>query len=118
MSAQRQCAIPACTRHARAASLGCRPHRRSRAAREWNAIVRQAAGDAEQALAGEADSEAAHEFRRRVAHGEYQDLFDTALARIIAQAAAQQGLDDEIGAVRYALARLLAEERDASRLAL
>ncbi|HEV2107018.1 MAG TPA: hypothetical protein VGR16_02005, partial [Thermomicrobiales bacterium] len=47
-----------------------------------------------------------------------QDLFDTALARIIAQAAAQQGLDDEIGAVRYALARLLAEERDASRLAL
>ena len=118
MSSHRQCVIPACTRHAHPGSLVCRPHRRTRAAREWHPTIRQAAADADHALtAGEA-SAAAHHFRRRVAHGEYGELFDPALGRILAQAAAQAGLNDELGAVRFTLARLLAEERDPSQMAL
>lgn len=107
-----------CTRRTLAGSTVCGPHRKTSAARAWDATVRQAAQDADAAIAHGAESDAAHRFRRRVARGEYRDLFDDALARILAQAAARQDVDDEIGAVRYALARLLAEEQDPSRLAL
>lgn len=118
MVPERTCLIPGCTRRTRSGSLTCRPHRRTSAARDWNATVRRATEDVDHAVEDGVDSEAAHEFRRRVAHGEYETLFDTALARIISQAAAQKGLDDEIGAVRYALARLLSEEQDPRQLAL
>ncbi|HEV2128772.1 MAG TPA: hypothetical protein VGR22_09150 [Thermomicrobiales bacterium] len=60
----------------------------------------------------------AERFRRRIAHGQYRELFDVSLARILAQAAERRDLDDEVGAVRFALARLIAEEPNPTRLAL
>jgi hypothetical protein len=50
--------------------------------------------------------------------GDYRELFDPATSQVMAQAAAVRGLEDEIGALRVALARLLAEERDPNKLAL
>lgn len=47
----------------------------------------------------------------------YRGLLDPTLGRVLAQAAAVEGLDDEVGATRFALARLLAEEGGALRLA-
>jgi hypothetical protein len=57
-------------------------------------------------------------FRERLARGEYRGLFEPPLGEVLLQAAAEQGLADELGAVRVALARLLAEEEDASKLAV
>ena len=57
-------------------------------------------------------------FRERLARGEYRGLFEPPLGEVLSQAAAEQGLADEVGAVRVALARLLTEEEDASKLAV
>jgi hypothetical protein len=56
------------------------------------------------------------EFRRRLEEGEYRRLFDEKLKQVIAQAAIERGLADEIGALRVVLARLLLEEDDLSKL--
>lgn len=57
------------------------------------------------------------DFRRRVERGAYDGLFDGAVRAILRQGAAIGGVEDELGAIRYALAKLLAEEPDANRLA-
>ncbi len=56
-------------------------------------------------------------FRRRLKQGDYQSLFEGRLKEVIAQAAAERSLTDEIGALRFVLARLLAEEEDVTKLA-
>ena len=58
-------------------------------------------------------------FRRRLEAGDYRGLYDRRLSGVIAQAASERSLDDEIGALRFVLARLLAEEQeqDAAKLA-
>jgi hypothetical protein len=56
-------------------------------------------------------------FRARLAAGDYDALLGPGLREILRGAAADPGLEAEIGALRLALARLLEEERDASRLA-
>ncbi|MBA2278241.1 MAG: hypothetical protein H0W06_10815 [Chloroflexia bacterium] len=59
----------------------------------------------------------AKRFRERLEEGNYRALFDASLARVIAEAAAERGLVEEIGALRLVLARLLVEEDDLSKLA-
>ncbi|MGH2615542.1 MAG: hypothetical protein ACRDJC_09910 [Thermomicrobiales bacterium] len=56
-------------------------------------------------------------FRARLAAGDYDAVLGPGLRGALRGAAADPGLDAEIGALRLALARLLDEERDASRLA-
>lgn len=59
-------------------------------------------------------------FLKRLEQGEYAALFDDNVSRVIAQAAQamkDHGPDDEIGALRFVLARLLAEEVDPTKLA-
>lgn len=56
-------------------------------------------------------------FRERVESGRYADLLDERVRRVLREGAAIPGLDEELGAVRFALAKLLAEELDASKLA-
>ena len=75
-------------------------------------------GEIDEETAEERRRRAAAEFRARVAGGEYRGLFDHRLGEIMAQAGRDRGLADEIGALRVALARLLAEEEDAGKLAL
>ena len=114
----RRCDFPGCRRHAASGSLVCLPHRKTRTGRQWGASLRQVTRDASQSLENGEDSAVAEQFRRRLARGDYKDLFDAPLVRILAQAAEQDHLDDELGAVRFALARLLAEEADPRHLAL
>jgi hypothetical protein len=64
----------------------------------------------------EGEPVAGAEFRRRLEEGEYRRLFDERLKEVIAQAAIERGLADEIGALRVVLARLLLEEDDLSKL--
>lgn len=57
-------------------------------------------------------------FRARLATGDYyEEVIGAALRRVLQGAAAKPALEDEFGALRVALARLLHEERDPSRLA-
>ena len=56
-------------------------------------------------------------FRRGLERGDYHALLDRRLAALLDQAATQRGLADEIGALRFVLKRLLAEEDDVTRLA-
>src|SRR5215216_4139658 len=68
---------------------------------------------------GEPDAldERAAEFERRLALGEYRQLFGEVLREIIEQAAEKPGLADEIGVLRVVLVRLMVEERDPKQLA-
>jgi hypothetical protein len=57
------------------------------------------------------------EFGRRLATGDYRELFGEVMREIIRQAANEPGLADEIGVLRVVLARLMCEERDPAALA-
>ncbi len=74
-------------------------------------------GEEDEETAGERRRRAAVRFRRRLKQGDYQGLFEGRLKEVIAQAAAERSLTDEIGALRFVLARLLAEEDDLTKLA-
>ena len=56
-------------------------------------------------------------FRARLESGRFNTVLGHALRRTIRDAATDPGLDAEVGALRLALARLLTEERDPSKLA-
>ncbi len=56
-------------------------------------------------------------FQERVEAGRYADLLDERVRQILREGAMLPGLDEELGAIRFALAKLLAEELDASKLA-
>lgn len=63
---------------------------------------------------------ARQDFARRLEDGNYRELFGTNLIAIFTQAVerlAEVGLAEEIGSLRFVLARLLAEENDLNRLA-
>lgn len=75
--------------------------------------------EASQKIQIEADrKEAARRFRERRASGEYGALFDDALRAILEDAGDELTTTDELGAVRYALAKLLAEEDDPRQLSM
>jgi hypothetical protein len=55
---------------------------------------------------------AAAEFRARMDSGDYRGLFGERLSALMAQAAADGGVADELAVLRIVMARLLAEETD------
>lgn len=57
-------------------------------------------------------------FRSSLAAGDYDAMLAPGLREVLRDAATDPGLDEEVGALRVALTRLLSEERDASRLAV
>jgi hypothetical protein len=61
--------------------------------------------------------EAAAEFRARLEAGDYRGLFGPSLNKLMLQAAAENGVDDEIAILRIVMARLMAEEEDPVTLA-
>jgi hypothetical protein len=69
------------------------------------------------ALADSRQPENLRAFRDRLAGGDYDALLGRGLRRTLRAAAADGGLEAEIGALRLALAKLLQEEHDPSRLA-
>ena len=98
-----RCAARGCGRWTRAGEAYCQRHRVDEASEE--------VGDAETEAAGHAA------FRARLEAGDYDALLGPGLRGTLQGAAADAGLEAEIGALRLALARLLQEECDPSRLA-
>ncbi|HET9661711.1 MAG TPA: hypothetical protein VFP05_15395 [Thermomicrobiales bacterium] len=56
-------------------------------------------------------------FQERLAQGGYDGLIDGPVQTVIEEAAAIQGIDQELGAVRFALAKVLNDVEDANQLA-
>lgn len=96
-----RCAARGCGRWTRAGEEFCARH-----------------GEADEPLQDGQETEPglAH-FRDRLLAGDYEALLGAGLRDTLRGAATDSGLDAEIGALRLALARLLQEERDPSRLA-
>jgi hypothetical protein len=63
-------------------------------------------------------SELRERFQERMAHGRYDDLFAASLRMVLREGAAVRGVDIELGAIRFTIAKLLAEEPDAGKLAV
>jgi hypothetical protein len=99
-----RCAAPGCGRWTRAGEAFCTRHRDAPEVEDGEGPGAGAGG----ALAG---------FRARLATGDYDALLGAGLRGALQGAAADEGLEAEIGALRLALARLLQEEADPSRLA-
>ena len=104
---RRRCAVPGCGKFARSGSPFCAAHRTEATRRQDGATPtthdsRRATHDS---------------FKRRLESGEYRRLFGEKIAALMAQAAAEEGVDDEIAILRIVLARLMAEETDALKLA-
>lgn len=72
-----------------------------------------------EAEAPESDAREANRerFREAVETGRYDALLDSSMWAVLREGAAIRGVDEELGAIRFALAKLLAEELDASKLA-
>ena len=121
----RRCLATGCERRVRSGHALCLDHERGAFGRELEAAVGRMArrvGAAFAAADGDegpgAQRRAAAEFGRRLAQGEYRGLLDDHLRTVMKQAAAKQGVLEEIGALRVVLARLLStEHEDPLRLA-
>lgn len=123
----RRCLAPRCDRFVQPGKAVCPDHVRTHHGRALQKAVHQATATATRAAASPDDADpdaadrrhrAAAEFRARVTRGSYRGLFDPHLSRIVAQAAEERDLTAEIGALRLALAGLLAQEDDPTKLAL
>ena len=101
---QERCAAAGCGRWTRAGAQFCAQHAADAADTVWDA------------LAGEADEPAAR-FQALLAAGDYDALLGDGLRAALRGAAADTGLEAEIGALRLTLARLLQEEPDPAKLA-
>lgn len=73
--------------------------------------------DAAEAGRQAARTAARQRLRQAIAGGDYDGLLDPALWRLFDTAAEATGFGREIGALRFAMARLLAEEEDPRQLA-
>lgn len=105
---RQRCAVAGCPNWARRGETHCVSHRDERSPRYAERVA------VEQ---GERDRAAVAEFRGRIVEGEYERLYDSRIAAIIEEAASRGGVREELGALRYVLARLLAEEDDPMKLA-
>ena len=100
-----RCAARGCGRWTRAGEEYCQRHGSDDDADPGDEPV---AGQGREGLAA---------FRARLAGGDYDAVLGPGLRGTLRGAAADAGLEAEIGALRLALVRLLDEERDPSRLA-
>lgn len=107
-----RCMAVGCGRFVRAGEHFCRRHTLDDDVGDDISTAGEDAG-----AQAETRRERSAEFRRRLAEGDYRSLFDEQLARAMAQAASGEGVFDELGALRFVMARLLFEEDDLTELA-
>ena len=115
-----RCQAGGCTNFARSASGFCAAHKNESRRREGEQSGRgESLTFADRAAQEEHERRraAAAEFRARLEAGDYRGLFGRQVAGLMAQAAAEAGVDDEIAILRIVMARLVAEEDDPVTLA-
>lgn len=119
----RTCRTDGCDAKVEAGAAYCRTHARTPEAIAFRRELQSAGAYLE--LAAEAldpdqveRAESFHRFRQRAKHGQFDRLLEVPTKRMLDQAAAIKGFEIEIGALRFGLMRVLAEETDPTRLAL
>lgn len=100
---RRRCPVRGCVNWSAPGETYCPSHRGAGAPRYAERVESEAA---------ERRADAAEEFRRRGAQGQYRGLFGDELNRLMREAAEQKGVADELAACRVVMARLLAEVDD------
>jgi len=109
------CQDPRCNRFVRAGDEFCARHRA-----EGDISIVETSMSSLETSGPVAAPGASPGFQERLEARSYRALYDDPIANVMHQAAAmvaEQGLLDEIGALRIVLARLVMEEQDLSRLA-
>ena len=119
----RACRLAGCDQKVAAGKAYCQAHARTPEAVAFRRELQGAGAYLE--LAAEAldpdqaeRAEAFQRFRSRARHGQFDRLLEAPTRRVLDQAAAIEGFKLEIGALRYGLMRVLAEETDPARMAL
>ncbi len=118
-SGGRRCVADGCARSVRPGRVLCPAHARGAYGRELEAAIGRMARQVERAFTAAPEPgvatgpdrrlEVVEAFARRVARGEYGELFEGRLREVMAQAAAERGIAEEIGALRVVLARLMTD---------
>ncbi|MGH2603805.1 MAG: hypothetical protein ACRDJ9_31020 [Dehalococcoidia bacterium] len=125
-TAGRQCVAEGCRRAVQPGRVLCAAHSRGAYGRELEAAVGRMARQVAQTFTAAQDAKpvaapaatdvvveshaaALATFERRMARGDYGELFDERLRAVMAQAAAERGIAEEIGALRVVLARLMTD---------
>ena len=111
--AGRRCLVVGCGRFVRSGRAVCTEHAGSEAGQAAEGALGRLARRTEASFAGSGDAEAERQatvtFRRRLERGDYGEVVDAGVQRVMAQAAAEAGLQEEIGTLRVTMARLLTE---------
>lgn len=103
-----------CTNFARPGGPFCAAHKGETASRRDGETASDGESFAERIEREDRERRAAAavEFRQRMDAGDYRGLFGGRLGELMSQAAADGGVADELGALRFVMARLLSEEDD------
>ena len=114
-SAQRaRCRHAGCTNFTRRGGAFCAAHKAEETPPD--PLARSVAGEtfAERMAREDQEhrAEAAAQFRARLEAGDYRGLFGERLTALMAQAASDGGVADELAVLRIVMARLMAEETD------
>ncbi len=113
-----RCKAPGCHAITRASAGYCVAHRHLGTAHDAGGEEREESFTEQvEREAVERRQAAAAAFRQRLEAGDYRGLFGERLAELMAQAAADGGVTDELAVLRIVMARLLAEEEDPVTLA-
>jgi hypothetical protein len=116
----RTCVVPECDQRAVIGSVVCNEHKGSALGEQTDReILKMTQRLSEMAKLEESGErrEAAQEFRRQVARGDYATLFSTKMVESLKDEGRGYGLRQEIGMMRVAMMRLLLEEESPSKMA-
>lgn len=121
----RTCQFDGCENPALTAHLFCNRHAVTPEGVSYYREIQAAAAallDTEYSESTENDTllrrENAERFTQRLKQGKFNKLLDATVSKVLQQAASEKSYHLEIGALRYAIARTIAEETDVHRLSL
>jgi hypothetical protein len=113
-----RCGARGCTNFARRGSAFCAAHKRveetvaAGSSRDVEGVSSETFAERAAREDRARRQEAAAAFQARLDAGDYRGLFGERLSELMAQAAADGGVADELAVLRIVMARLLAEETD------
>jgi hypothetical protein len=116
----RRCLVEGCWRKARSGKAVCRDHEQSGVGRVIGQEVTKLEREMRTLLEAKDEQErvgAARHFRRKVERGEFATLFSGKFGELVQELGHKEGMQDEIGALRVAVIRLMLEENDPAKMA-
>lgn len=116
----RHCLVEGCERRAMTGRMVCKDHEGTAIDVETSRGIVKLEREVRALMMAESNEErltAAIRFRQRVQRGDFAALFAGKFRELIQQAGLEEGLTNEIGALRLAVVRLIMEEEDPTKMA-